>query len=93
MKPSRNGFARWIAASSSCAAAAIAIRFWHADSFVPGLLWSVAVALGIFTAWKAMLSGAERQDWLSGGLFVYHVLSLPFLLLEVLILSPDAKLT
>ena len=56
---------------------------WSRASFTPPVLWLVAVAVGMLTAWRAMLHGVGRQDWLSGGLFMFHVLSFLVLLMNV----------
>ena len=88
MQPSRTIFSRWCSASGLCAVISIIIwALWAGPNaghhFIAPVLWLVMIALGMLTAWRAMLHGVGRQDWMSGGLFMFHVLSLLLLLFNL----------
>ena len=53
----------------------------HLWAFV---LWAIFVAMGMLTAWRAMQLGTtKRQDWMSGGIFMVHLVSFLVLLFNV----------
>jgi hypothetical protein len=82
-------FTRLCSVSASCGIVSVIIwTLWSRSDvgrdFGAPVLWLVMVALGMLTAWRAMLHGTNyKQDWMSGGLFMFHVLSFLLLLFNL----------